>query len=109
MTVTDARGIGLCVAARDHFAFTAHDYSHMDLTGAEHDVALARDPETVWLTIDAAQSGLGSNSCGPEPLREYRLIPEPAGLSILLKPYGNSLHDAFRLAARWPQKDSDQK
>ncbi|MCK9252128.1 MAG: DUF4981 domain-containing protein [Clostridiales bacterium] len=109
LTVTDARGIGLCVAARDHFAFTAHDYSHMDLTGAEHDVALARDPETVWLTIDAAQSGLGSNSCGPEPLREYRLIPEPVGLSILLKPCGNGLHDVFRLAARWPEKPSDQK
>ena len=102
-------GIGLCVAANDRFAFTAHDYSHMDLTAAEHDCELARDPDTVWLTIDAVQSGLGSNSCGPEPLQAYRLIPEPVRLSLLIKPYGNGLHDAFRLAAHWPETGEDQE
>ncbi|MDW7658383.1 MAG: beta-galactosidase domain 4-containing protein, partial [Bacillota bacterium] len=103
LTLTDVRGVGLLIAARTVFSFTAHDYPDEALTAADHDHELEYDADHTWLTIDAAQNGLGSNSCGPEPLLQYRLLPRPAELSFCLRPYGDGLHDPFERAGVWPR------
>ena len=57
------------------FTFTAHDYTVEALTKAWHEYELERT-DAVVLHIDAVQAGLGTNSCGPEPGKEYRPRPE---------------------------------
>ena len=65
---------------------------------ATHDYQLEHDDRTVWLNLDAAQGGLGSNSCGPEPLTEYRLQPVPRDLSYFMRPYAEGSHEFFNRA-----------
>ncbi len=98
----DARGLGLLAAGVSAFSFSAHDYSDMDLTVAEHAHELERQPEITW-NIDYAQGGLGSNSCGPEPLEQYRLMPEPAVLEFVLRPAVHGADDLFQLARKLPE------
>ena len=57
------------------FTFTAHDYTTEALTAAWHEYQLERADAAV-IHIDAAQAGLGSNSCGPEPGKDHRPRPE---------------------------------
>jgi beta-galactosidase len=45
-----------------------------DLAAATHDIELVPVPETI-VHIDAAHRGLGTASCGPDTLAEYRLKP----------------------------------
>lgn len=102
VSLVDDRGVGLVFSAEDTFSFTAHDYSDKALTHADHDHELERDPDHIWLSLDAAQGGLGSNSCGPEPLQPYRLLPRPKTLTVCMRPYAHSLHDPFQRARIWP-------
>ena len=88
-------GMGLAFYTEKAFSFTAHDYSDEALTEATHEDLLERDPDTTWVCVDAAMGGLGSNSCGPEPLPPYRLMPEPIDLTYFVKPYSDGLHDLF--------------
>jgi beta-galactosidase len=90
----------LLFSSETPFSFSAHDYSDEALTEATHDHLLVRDEDTVWLNIDVAQGGLGSNSCGPEPLMPYRLQPVPARLVYQVQPYADGLYDPFELARR---------
>lgn len=101
-TLTDVRGSGLLFSAQTVFGFTAHDYTAEALTAASHDHELKRDPESVWLTVDAAMNGLGSNSCGPEPLLQYRLLPQPVSLSMCFRPFCDGLLNASEHASEWP-------
>ena len=48
------------------------EYTQEELTRKAHNYELERSPYTV-LCLDYAQSGIGSNSCGPELLEQYRL------------------------------------
>jgi beta-galactosidase/beta-glucuronidase len=102
LTLTDDRGRGLLITADTQFSFTAHDYSDEMLDQAKHEHELERSNESIWLTLDAAQGGLGSNSCGPEPLLPYRLLPTPRDLTVLLRPFADNLHDPFERARCWP-------
>lgn len=58
------------------FNFSAHRVTLENLTEAEHTNALVWE-ESPTLYLDLAQTGLGSNACGPDTLREYRLEPKP--------------------------------
>lgn len=98
VALTDSRGLGILVAGSPSFSFTAHDYSDADLTRATHDDLLEHDEDTIWLSLDKAHYGLGSNSCGPEPLEEYRLKPQPDILSFIIRPFSRSIHDPFTQA-----------
>ena len=79
----------LTVAGRETFAFNASVYTQEELTQKAHNYELQPSPYTV-LCVDYRQSGIGSNSCGPELLEKYRLaeaefafrvrfVPELAG------------------------------
>ena len=54
------------------FNFSAHQYSEEDFEKAEHLNELQKQ-DRVFLKLDYRQNGLGSNSCGPEQMREHRL------------------------------------
>lgn len=77
-SVLDQYGMGWRMAMvkgkEQPFEVTVHDYTDEALCAATHtnELAPARGHAPV-LHIDLAQGGLGSNSCGPEPLEEYRL------------------------------------
>ena len=55
--------------------FSLHYCSLENLTQANH-INEIQWEETPYLYIDAAQTGLGSNACGPDTLPQYQLKPE---------------------------------
>lgn len=63
---------GLTFEAEDSFEINVSDYSLQALTEAEH-VDELQTNGMVNVRIDYKNSGLGSNSCGPELMEKYRL------------------------------------
>lgn len=98
----DALGVGLLFCG-EGFSFNAHNYTDEDLDRARHIHELS-ERDTLCVHIDAAQGGLGSNSCGPQPLKKYRLEPGRYALRYWVRPFVRGLHDPFELARRLPGK-----
>ncbi len=68
----DGEGAGLDVYAISRtLSFNASRYTAEELTDAAHNYELEESDSTV-LVVDYAHNGIGSNSCGPEVLDEYR-------------------------------------
>ena len=65
---------GLTVTGK--FSFSLHDFTLDDLTKARHCDELEKSREKT-LYIDHRHRGLGSNSCGPQPEKEYELPMGP--------------------------------
>ncbi|HEY3184847.1 MAG TPA: glycoside hydrolase family 2 TIM barrel-domain containing protein, partial [Gaiellaceae bacterium] len=76
LSLTDDAGAGLVVEGRPTFGFTASHFTAADLFAARHTIDLEPRAETI-LSIDRAQRGLGTASCGPDTAKRYRL-DEPA-------------------------------
>ena len=85
-TLTTRGGRGLRVEAstnslkssdfgRPVMSVSALPYSALDLLTAPHQFELPALGDT-WLCIDAADTGLGGNSCGPSPLQEDRVFSD---------------------------------
>jgi beta-galactosidase len=69
-------------AAPDLFGLTVRNWTTQDLEEAKHAPDLvARD--TTYVTLDLAQAGIGSNSCGPAIPDRYKLHTGPASLSLM--------------------------
>lgn len=66
---------GKSAERKDTFSFQISEYTQEELTAKAHNYELEKSPYTV-LCLDYAQSGIGSNSCGPELLEKYRLDAE---------------------------------
>ena len=62
-------------SGRETFSFQISEYTQEELTKKAHNYELEKSPYTV-LCLDYAQSGIGSGSCGPELLNQYRLDEE---------------------------------
>ena len=54
--------------------FSALRYSEDQLTEARHTVDL-KDNGKIYVHLDLRQRGLGTASCGPDTLEEYRIQP----------------------------------
>jgi beta-galactosidase len=67
---------GLRIAAPSTFDFGASHHGMEQLWKAAHTCELVRKPE-LYVTIDVAQRGLGTATCGPDTLERYRLRPGP--------------------------------
>ncbi len=81
LTVANQRGTGVKFSAISApFTFTTHDYTDAALTKANHEYQLERVNSTV-VCIDLAQTGLGSNSCGPQAQAKYKLFLKDRNLS----------------------------
>jgi beta-galactosidase len=67
-------GIDARFDALEPFQFSASHFTAGDLTVATHDVELMPRAETI-VHLDAAHRGLGTLSCGPDTLPQYRPGP----------------------------------
>ncbi|MDE5641365.1 MAG: beta-galactosidase, partial [Bifidobacterium castoris] len=67
------------------FDFQALEYTAEEMTRARHDFELKRAGMTV-VCVDYMQSGIGSNSCGPELLPQYRLDDARFRFVVTLRP-----------------------
>ena len=82
-TLTGADGTGLRIEGDPTFGLTVRRWTTEALAEAKHTTDLVAG-DRIWLNLDVAQEGLGSASCGPGVLPEYRLRPEPAILRVVL-------------------------
>ncbi|MCX4984869.1 glycoside hydrolase family 2 TIM barrel-domain containing protein [Streptomyces sp. NBC_00572] len=78
---------GVRVEGDPAFAFTARRWTTEQLDAATHRGELVPG-DTLWLHLDHAQHGIGSQSCGPGVLPEYRLDAAPAAFSLAFTPLG---------------------
>ncbi len=92
--LTNARGLGVFTAvqplgaAPPLFSVSVHRYTDEDLTQARHTSDLVPRPEII-LHLDAAQGGLGSQSCGPGPLPQYLLQPSETRFCVRMTPFSS--------------------
>ena len=81
----DDRGRGLRIVADRPFCFGVNRYETKDVTEAMHPTDLvARDYYV--LSLDIAQDGIGSASCGPRPAPPFTLNPAPFSFTWVLEP-----------------------
>ncbi|AXI76720.1 glycoside hydrolase family 2 TIM barrel-domain containing protein [Peterkaempfera bronchialis] len=74
---------GLRIEGEPEFALTARRWTTEQLAAARHTTDLLPDPDWIHLTLDHAQHGLGSASCGPGVLPAYRLQAAPTRFSLV--------------------------
>jgi len=72
VVITGQEGLGLRLASEHEFSFNVSHFTPEELTAAGHPHELKKRKETI-VNIDYKMSGVGSNSCGPELLKKYRL------------------------------------
>ncbi|MGZ6266853.1 MAG: glycoside hydrolase family 2 TIM barrel-domain containing protein, partial [Candidatus Limnocylindrales bacterium] len=70
--LSDGSGRGFRLAFDRPMQVSATHFRALDLARATHDVELAPRPETI-VHLDVAHRGLGTASCGPDTLPEYRV------------------------------------
>ncbi|HEX7626711.1 MAG TPA: glycoside hydrolase family 2 TIM barrel-domain containing protein [Gaiellaceae bacterium] len=85
LTLTDGAGFGLRVLGRPAIGFGASHFTAGDLTAARHTNELEPRPE-ILLSLDHAQRGLGTASCGPDTAERYRLLEPRYSFGYVLAP-----------------------
>jgi beta-galactosidase len=85
LTLTDDAGFGLQVLGRPTIGFGASHFTAADLTAARHTNELTPRPE-ILLSLDHAQRGLGTASCGPDTAERYRLLADRYSFGYVLEP-----------------------
>lgn len=83
-TITDG-AYALTVMADKPFSFNASEYTQEELAAKAHDYELEKSGSTIFC-IDYAQSGMGSNSCGPRLAEEHQLNDDSFNFSFALVP-----------------------
>jgi beta-galactosidase len=76
---------GLRIEGDPPFLLTARRWTTGHLDAATHRSDLVPG-DAVWVNLDHAQHGIGSQSCGPGPLPQYHLRAEPAQFSFVFSP-----------------------
>ena len=79
-------GLGLLITGDETFSFNASCYTQEELTNKSHNFELEKCGNTV-LCIDYAQSGIGSNSCGPELMEKYCFNAQRFHYTMFIKPF----------------------
>jgi beta-galactosidase len=74
LEIESAGGAGLRVESHGPLEFSASHFTAHDLDAAYHTYDLKPRPETI-LSLDLHQRGLGTASCGPETLPQYKIMP----------------------------------
>lgn len=78
-------GVGLAATNNETFSFNVSHYTQEELTAKAHNFELEESGSTV-LCLDYTQSGIGSNSCGPELSEDYRLNHQRFDFNMTFKP-----------------------
>jgi len=100
--VTTIRGAGLLAVGMPLINANVQHNTPEDMTRATHTCDLVPRPETV-LHLDHAHNGLGSNSCGPRELEEYRLFARPMRFAVRLRPFAWDAASPMRLSKQAPE------
>jgi beta-galactosidase len=77
-------GDRLRLDGRPHFDLTVRPWTSEALAAARHPTDLVADDDWLFVNADLAQHGLGSASCGPGVLPQYRLDPRPFTFGVAL-------------------------
>lgn len=85
LAVTNEQGIGLQFDSMDSFESNVSQYTSKQLGEANHSFELERSNHTN-VRIDYKVSGIGSNSCGPELLEQYRLKEKEFDYTFYIRP-----------------------
>jgi beta-galactosidase len=85
LSLTDGDGFGIVVEGLPGIGFTASHFTAADLYAARHTSDLEPRPEVV-LSLDHAQRGLGTASCGPDTAPRFRLTAASYSFSFVLRP-----------------------
>ncbi len=93
-TVTSVAGHGILFAANS-FSLSASHFSPEQLTVIKHNYELVPDRETTVI-IDYRNAGIGSNSCGPVLLPEYRISEKSINFEFSFSPEFTGNIDPFR-------------
>ncbi len=81
----DGKGIMFC-ACKKSFSFSVHNYSNETLEKAKH-IEDIKNEDFVSLNIDGFMRGTGSNSCGPNTLKQYCVyLKDELEFEFCLKP-----------------------
>ncbi|MBQ6856465.1 MAG: DUF4981 domain-containing protein [Lachnospiraceae bacterium] len=84
--IASGENYSLAAVSDKTFSFNASVYTQEELTMKKHNFEL-EDSGNVVLCLDYAQNGIGSNSCGPELKKEYRLDDDTFTFNMKLIPY----------------------
>jgi beta-galactosidase len=85
----DNKGHGIIVEGFPSYEFSASNYSSNDLYSARHTYELHKQG-FIYLNIDLAMRGLGTASCGPDTLDQYRLLKSNYKFTYSLEPISTS-------------------
>jgi len=83
-TFSDLRGVGVEIRGLSHFDFSAHKFSTEEFDKCTHR-HLLKESDRIFLKVDKAQHGLGSASCGPPQLEEYRLLSDNFNFAFVMQ------------------------
>jgi beta-galactosidase len=72
LTITNEQGSGLRICGSPVLEFNVSHFNAGDLFDARHTSDLSPRPEVI-VSLDAAQRGLGTASCGPDTLVQYQI------------------------------------
>lgn len=84
VTLSDG-AYALTASSETPFSMNVSPYTQEELKRKKHNWELEKSGETVFC-VDYKMSGVGSNSCGPELLPQYRLDEEEFSFSFTLLP-----------------------
>ena len=83
------RSYGLTVVGEETFSFNASVYTQEELESKAHNFELEKSGSSI-LCLDYAQNGIGSNSCGPQVMEQYKFKDEEFKLHVKLVPFSKN-------------------
>lgn len=86
LNISDKQGPSITVCSENQFCFNLSHYTQEELTRKRHSFELEKSDETI-LCIDYKQSGIGSNSCGPELMNQYQLNENHFDFRFTIEPF----------------------
>ena len=81
----EGSGLSLKAVPEHSFSFNASVYTQEELASKRHNYELEPCGYTV-LNLDLKQNGIGSNSCGPRPMKKYRFDETELYYAVTLIP-----------------------
>jgi len=96
---TNIRGMGLIAVGMPSFDFSAHWFTTQDLDKAAHTYELVKR-DFITLNLDYQQHGLGTASCGPGQLPQYKLLPHEFKFRLRLSPFSKDAVSDIEMGKR---------
>jgi hypothetical protein len=86
--LSDRKGLMIASASHDLPQFAVSRHTDRSLFSARHVNELRDDQDRIFIRVDSAQRGLGSGSCGPQTLEQYKVNGGKYSLFFCIKTFG---------------------